>query len=78
MRTFDFELGEKVQLAMSVEYGVVIGRAEYSESTSTYLVRYLDSTGCQMERWFQAPALASLRKTRPRRGSRLVKRRKAR
>lgn len=55
-RKFKFELGAKVQLMPSWERGIVVGRAEYSNSDNSYFVRYSNSTGLQ-EKWWPEDAL---------------------
>lgn len=49
-----FKLGENVQLALSKEKGVIVGRAEYSDSVPGYLIRYVAADGRQTECWFKA------------------------
>ena len=55
--TFIFELNQPVQLALSGEKGVVVGRAEYVEESPSYRVRYVDATGRQQCDWFSAGSL---------------------
>lgn len=57
MSTYKFELNANVKLVLSAEAGVVVGRATYVDAPDNYFVRYVDGTGCQVERWFSADAL---------------------
>lgn len=52
-----FTLGQLVSLKLSLERGVVIGRAEYLEDGPSYLVRYVAGDGRQVESWWNAGAL---------------------
>jgi len=56
-RTFHFDLGAEVSLNRSLERGSVIGRAEYTNADNSYFVRYVDSTGSQVESWIAEDAL---------------------
>jgi hypothetical protein len=55
--TFKFDLKQIVNLAESRESGVVIGRAEYSNSGNSYLIRYRGADGVQNEAWWSEDAL---------------------
>ena len=58
--TFEFELGDKVQIGQRVageEKGVVIGRAEYSDAPPAYYVAYIDGTGTYRKEFFNAEDL---------------------
>lgn len=58
---FVFELNQPVQLSMSREKGVVIGRAEYSGGVPPqYRVRYVDARGCQTTDWFDDTAIQAM------------------
>ena len=57
MDTFKHNLGAMVFIKASYEQGEVIGRAEYTNSEPTYLVRYKDGTGCAVEKWWSESAL---------------------
>ena len=60
MRSFAFSLNEPVQIAVSCEKGVVIGRAEYSAAAeSSYLVRYVSADGRATEQWWVESALVA-------------------
>lgn len=54
---FDFQCGDPVRIRMSGEEGVVIGRAEYSHSSPSYLVRYKAADGRCVEQWWSGDAL---------------------
>lgn len=56
---FKFELKQAVTIAASGEAGEVIGRAEYTTSESSYLVRYQAADGRATEAWWQESALAA-------------------
>lgn len=58
--TFEFEMTERAKLALSHEEGEIIGRAEYSTSEPSYLVRYVSADGQQRESWFAESALRKL------------------
>lgn len=57
MRKFKFDLGQQVMISVSGETGVVIGRAEFSESDNSYWVRYKDAQGMAREAWWSEGAL---------------------
>lgn len=59
MKNWKFDLGNGVRLSMSNEKGVVIGRAEYSENSDQYLVRYKAADGRQTECWWGGEALCA-------------------
>lgn len=54
---FRFPLKAKVKIIVSSETGYVIGRAQYSESKDSYLVRYKAHDGRAVEQWWPEPAL---------------------
>lgn len=54
---FKYPLGHKVLIAVSGESGDVIGRAEYTTSEVSYLVRYRAGDGRAVEAWWQEDAL---------------------
>jgi hypothetical protein len=54
---FAFALGEEVELALSGEEGIVIGRAEYTDEAPSFYVRYVDSDGKQVTGWMSASAI---------------------
>lgn len=58
-KTFEFEMGTRVQLVDSGESGKVIGRAEYEQGENNYYVRYVDSMGGQREAWWGESAIAA-------------------
>lgn len=49
---FKYELGGKVSLIETEECGVIVGRAEYTDSDNSYYIRYKDSTGKQILKWW--------------------------
>lgn len=55
--SFKFELGSKVKITASDEVGDVIGRAEYSAASNTYLIRYKAGDGRAVESWWNEDAL---------------------
>lgn len=57
MNTFEFALQDAVQLTLSAEQGIVIGRAEYDHTPPQYYVRYVAADGRQVEAWFDGGAL---------------------
>lgn len=58
--TFRFLLRQPVKLNDSGETGTVVGRAEYTNSTNSYLVRYRSADGRQVEKWWAEDALTAL------------------
>lgn len=54
---FKFKLHDPVAIAISGEIGVVIGRAEYTNSTPQYLVRYKTADGRGVESWWSEDAI---------------------
>lgn len=54
---FEFELGEEVNIACSLESGRVVARSEYECGENQYLVCYQDGTGCAVEKWWRESAL---------------------
>ncbi len=52
-----YELKDVVSICVSGETGEVIGRAEYKNSESTYLLRYKDADGTAVEKWWSESAL---------------------
>jgi hypothetical protein len=57
MMSFKFNLCQLVEIAVSGESGVVIGRAEYANSCNCYLVRYKASDGRATEAWWNEDCL---------------------
>ncbi len=57
MDRFSFSLGQEVRLVRSGETGVVVGRAEYTDSAPSYYVRYAAGDGRLDERWWAQSAL---------------------
>jgi hypothetical protein len=59
MKRFAFELDQQVKLSVSGEAGTVIGRAEYTNSRNSYLVRYKSADGRAVEVWWSEDALSA-------------------
>lgn len=57
MNRFWFELNQEVVISASGESGSVIGRAEYTQASNNYLVRYKASDGRATEAWWTEDAL---------------------
>lgn len=56
---YKHELGDKVKLIDSFEFGTVIARAEYADlSNPQYLLRYVDADGRLIEAWWTESAIA--------------------
>lgn len=61
MKTFEFELGQRVALKRGVdEVGDIEGRVEYLESNPQYLVAYTAADGRTAIGWFYGSDLISL------------------
>lgn len=56
---FEFSIGENVEIEVSGEKGVIIGRAEYLSSENQYYIRYKAADGRATESWWNADALKS-------------------
>lgn len=56
-KMFEFELKDTVRLIMSEEEGIVVGRAEFTNSCNSYNVRFVAADGRQVEAWFPEDAL---------------------
>lgn len=54
---FKFSLNQNVTIAVSGEVGEVIGRAEYTKSEASYLIRLKAADGRATEAWWQESAL---------------------
>lgn len=59
-KPFRFELRQEVSLSESEEQGIVIGRAEYSNSDNSYLIRYVAGDGRQVEVWWTEDAIEAV------------------
>ena len=57
MNRFSFDLNDGVVIKASGERGLVIGRAEYTNSANTYMVRYKCADGRAVEQWWSEEAL---------------------
>ena len=47
----DLEMGTVVEIAVSGEIGVVIGKANYAEGGTLYQVHYKAANGCSKTEW---------------------------
>lgn len=54
---FKFELKRVVKLKESGETGTIVGRAEYTNAESGYLIRYRGGDGRQTEQWWSEDSL---------------------
>jgi hypothetical protein len=52
-----FDLKATVRLAQSREAGEIIGKAEYVEAPTAYLVRYVAADGRLVEQWWDESTL---------------------
>jgi hypothetical protein len=57
MYEMKFELDQEVVIAASGEEGKIIGRAEYTTSEPSYLIRYKAGDGRATESWWTQTAL---------------------
>lgn len=57
MKSFSYSLNQQVRIRASSEVGEVIGRAEYTFSEPSYLVRYRAADGRACESWWTQDAL---------------------
>lgn len=55
----NFELNQRVSIAVSGEEGVVIARAEYVDANPSYLIRYRCADGRAVDAWWPESALAA-------------------
>ena len=62
MPSFKFELGQRIRLVASEEFGNVIGRCEYLGESPRYWVRYKDAMKCQQEVWLSESAFVAAEK----------------
>lgn len=54
---FKFALNQEVTTVASGEQGVVIGRADYNNADSNYLIRYKAADGRAVENWWTEEAI---------------------
>lgn len=54
---FTFKLGQTARITVSGEQGQIVGRAEYSTSEPSYLIRYPSVEGVAVERWWTQSAI---------------------
>ena len=57
MDGFCFDLNDSVSIRASGELGLVIGRAQYTNSADSYMVRYKCADGRAVEQWWSEDAL---------------------
>jgi hypothetical protein len=57
MNEFKFKIGALLTIKASDETGEVIGRAQYSNSDNTYLLRYKGGDGKAVENWWSEDAI---------------------
>lgn len=57
MNRFLFSLHDDVVISTSGERGQVIGRAEYTNSCNSYMIRYKSADGRAVEQWWPEDAL---------------------
>ena len=50
--TYQFEIGDDVNITVSGENGKVIGRAEYEDEPPSYLVHYKSADGRAVQKWW--------------------------
>lgn len=55
---FIFTLDQEVELTLSGEQGIVIGRAEYTSGENAYWIRYVSADGRQVESWWNESAVS--------------------
>ncbi len=55
-----FALNAEAVITASSEVGTIIGRAEYSASECSYLIRYKAADGRAVEAWWQESAIDSI------------------
>jgi hypothetical protein len=57
--TYQFEIGDQVNITVSGENGKVIGRAEYDEEPPSYFVHYKTGDGRAVQSWWNAARLTA-------------------
>jgi len=57
---FVYPLGTEVQIAVSSEAGIVVGRADYINQSRQYLIRYKAADGRGIESWWAEDALIGI------------------
>lgn len=60
MDKFKFELGQEVEIEISNERGIVVGRAEYQNAEDAYYLRYEAADGRAVEGWWTVSALKAI------------------
>ena len=56
--SFKFNLNDEINIIASGEAGQIIGRAEYTHSEPSYLIRYCAGDGRAVESWWSESALS--------------------
>ena len=57
MDEFKYAFGTNVKLIAAGQPGMVIGRAEFQHNENSYLVRYKNAAGDQVENWWAESAI---------------------
>jgi hypothetical protein len=57
MKTFTFDLHDRLEIVASGQKGEVIARAEYANGEACYLLRYCAGNGDAVEHWWAESAL---------------------
>lgn len=57
MKSFKFNLNDRVIITASGETGEVLGRAEYINAANNYYIRYKSTDGRAVENWWTEDAL---------------------
>ena len=57
MKEFKYELDQEVVITASGEEGKIVGRAEFTYTENSYLVRYKAGDGRAVENWWTETAL---------------------
>ena len=61
MKSFAFNVGDRVMIANGKENGEIIGRAEYARGENQYFVRYVAGDGRAVQQWWDESALSAAR-----------------
>lgn len=56
-KNFQFELQQRVVIAISGEIATVVGRAQYVSMQDQYQIRYVNAAGCAVEQWWSEDTL---------------------
>ncbi len=60
MSEHKFNLKQQTKIIASGETGEIIGRAEYTSSENTYLLRYKAADGRAVENWWNESAIEAI------------------